>query len=73
MDADYARDIRIAGIHTANVGACGRLIANRIILLEEEGVVASWIGPECGSVPSANSPALSGCSWILSYRPLYSS
>ena len=56
MDANYARDIRIARILTANVGACARLIANRIILLEEEGVVASWIGPRVRIGPECEFP-----------------
>ena len=50
MNANDACDIRIAGIHTANVGAAGCLIANSIILLEQEGVVASCVGSECGIV-----------------------
>src|SRR5437762_1667715 len=50
MNANDACDIRIARIHAANVGACGCLIANRIIVLEQECVVASCVGSECGIV-----------------------
>src|SRR5438477_11247651 len=50
MNANDACDIRIARIHAANVGACGCLIANWIILLEQEGVLASCVGSESGIV-----------------------
>ena len=51
MKAHEAGDVRVARIHTSNVRARRRLQALRIVLLEEEIVVAGRIGSQLGIIP----------------------
>src|SRR5438552_6509833 len=44
VDANHTCNIRVAGIHPTDVGTARCLVANRVVLLEKEGVVLSWVG-----------------------------
>src|SRR5437868_1402549 len=41
VDANHTCNIRVAGIHPTDVGTARCLVANRVVLLEKEGVVLS--------------------------------
>src|SRR5438045_7223083 len=43
VDANHTCNIRVAGIHPTDVGTARCLVANRVVLLEKEGVVLSWV------------------------------
>src|SRR5436190_18543609 len=43
VDANHTCNIRVAGIHPTDVGTARCLVANRVFLLEKEGVVLSWV------------------------------
>src|SRR5437762_12594887 len=43
VDANHTCNIRAAGIQPTDVGTARCLVANRVFLLEKEGVVLSWV------------------------------
>src|SRR5437870_13290998 len=43
VDANHTCNIRVAGIHPTDVGTARCLVTNRVVLLEKEGVVLSWV------------------------------
>jgi hypothetical protein len=43
VDTNHTCNTRVAGIHPADMGTARCLVANRVVLLEKEGVVLSWV------------------------------
>jgi hypothetical protein len=46
VDAHYAGHIRVAWVHPANVRTAGCVIADRVVFLEEKGIVSPWVCAE---------------------------
>jgi hypothetical protein len=40
VDANHPRHVCVAWVHPANVRAAGRVVANRVVLLKEKGIVS---------------------------------